>query len=731
MKLPFLDRFNKKNQVSYFLVLVLRTEKAHAVIFEEQEGKIKVLGQQEEYFSHSIEDTPIEEFLDILDKAISKSESALPPHIETQRTIFGVKESWAEHNQIKKEYLVKLKKASDELGLIPIGFLVISQAIAHLMQEEEGAPISAILVDAGNTFVTVSLIRAGRIIESKTSEIHDSIPFTVDALLKHFQAAEILPSRIIVFNGKEDLSQEFISHTFSKSLPFLHLPQITTLPFGAPAKAVLFGAATQMGFEVLAEAPKFKAASKSEGQKEQEKTQVGELEFGFVKDQDLAKEEGIKDVSEVETESKSKETVQKSYLKPTFFTDKFLLLKNLLKKAFVNLLTLEKFLPRFSILSFTPKGKTIVGIFSVFVILIGIILFYLLGIKTTIVLSLTPKIIEKDKTVSFSTNSNTNPQKNTIASEVVSVSLDGTTKTPTTGKKDVGTKSKGTVTIFNISNNTVSLPANTIITSSNGLKFTLDNLVIVASGSGDAISGTKPATSNVNVTASDIGVEYNLPSNIKFSLGNNTEVAAKNDSPFSGGTKKQITVVSKEDIKKLTETLPKNLEAKAKEELAKKISKDRVLLPIFLSTTLQNEKVNSLGEEVKVATLKATVLYQGLSYKKNDINSLASTLLQNDVPKDLTFDLSNIKVDVLDINEKKNEEFSANLKLKALLLPKIDQEKIKKQIAGKSLESTQNQLAKLPQVSNVHISQTPNLPLLPKRIPTIHKNIQIITHINE
>ena len=64
-----------------------------------------------------------------------------------------------------------------------------------------------------------------------------------------------MPARIVVFDGAEDQSQEFINHRWSKSLPFLHLPQVTTLPSEFDAKAVLFGAATQMGFEVLEELP--------------------------------------------------------------------------------------------------------------------------------------------------------------------------------------------------------------------------------------------------------------------------------------------------------------------------------------------------------------------------------------------------------------------------------------------------------------------------------------------
>src|SRR3989344_221229 len=115
MKLPFSLPFGKKEKAQYFLSLLLRDEKANAVIFEEESGKAHVIGEHEEHFNETIETASIEEWLEVLDKAISAAESSLPPHIETQKTIFGVKENWVEDGKIKREYLIRLKKVSDAL----------------------------------------------------------------------------------------------------------------------------------------------------------------------------------------------------------------------------------------------------------------------------------------------------------------------------------------------------------------------------------------------------------------------------------------------------------------------------------------------------------------------------------------------------------------------------------------------------------------------------------------
>src|SRR3989344_1181733 len=247
--LPFLD---KKEKPDYFLSLILRNEKAKAVIFEKIGNSLKYVNDAEEEFDNTIEDASTEEFLNVLDKIITTAESALPQNIETHKTLFALKQSWVEDSKIKKEYLEKLKKAGDELSLEPIGFLVFSESIINLIQKEEGVPVSAVLVEFGKKFLTVTLVRNGKILEVRSSEIHESASYTVDTLLKHFQTPEVLPSRIVLLETEEEgLTQEFISHSWSKSLPFLHLPQILSLPEESDVKAVLLGASTQMGTSLV------------------------------------------------------------------------------------------------------------------------------------------------------------------------------------------------------------------------------------------------------------------------------------------------------------------------------------------------------------------------------------------------------------------------------------------------------------------------------------------------
>src|SRR3972149_9479387 len=165
IELIVLSSLDKKEKPDYVLSLILRNEKAKAVVFEKIGNTIKYVNEAEEEFENTIEDASTEEFLNVLDKAITGAESALPQNIETHKTLFALKQSWVEDSKIKKDYLEKLKKTGENLALDPIGFLVFSESIINLIHKEEGAPVSAILVEFGKKYLTVTLVRSGKIRE--------------------------------------------------------------------------------------------------------------------------------------------------------------------------------------------------------------------------------------------------------------------------------------------------------------------------------------------------------------------------------------------------------------------------------------------------------------------------------------------------------------------------------------------------------------------------------------
>lgn len=755
MKLPTFS-FGKKPKAEYFLALLLRDEKVAAVIFEEHGGKGHVVGEKEVEFIGSIETSPVEEWIDAIDKAVSSAEQRLPESIETRKTIFGVKEDWVEDAKIKKEYLVKLKKVSDTLGFTPIGFLVLSEAIAHLLSREEGAPVSAILVEIGLKTLSVSLLRAGKVAESKSSGIIESVVATVDTLLHAFTAYEVLPSRIIFFNTKDDevLSQQFISHTWSRSIPFLHVPQVMPLPAGFDARAVLFGAATQMGFDMLGgdipvvqeETKEREETQETKGIREKKGAEAEETElldaaaFGFAAEEivdekkegeEEKKEESPEEVTvdkdegpvihdrlggeDEETET-IEETVEETPVSKKHNTSPLAMFGSMKKRMTV----------LFAFLGRLPGGGKVVLIFPlILAIVLGIVAYYIFALKATAILTVNPKKVSKSQAITFLTDGATDFDKNIINTGIVSISLDGKLTVSTTGDKQVGDKAKGSVTLYSRLQQSKTFTAGTVISGPNNTTFALDKAVTVASSSADA--SATPTTATVNVTAKDIGKEANLPSGTKFSVDTYDigDVVAKNDTAFSGGSKKDVTVVAQADIDKLTQELPKTLEDKAKSESDSKVSSGEEALPLFVNVSFDKKTFDKkVSEEAKTVTLTATVTYEKLSYKKATLVDFSKKLLAKDI-LDMALSKDGLTYEVQDVKQDAKKGTTATVVANASLVPKIDQGALAGKIAAQSFVDAETMLKKLPQVKDVAITLSPNFSFLPHLLPRMAKNITI------
>src|ERR1035437_3344510 len=779
MKLPALPFLEKKEKPEYFLALILRNEKANAVILEQIAGKLQIAAEHEELFIDSIEMASTEEFLNVLDKAISGAEELIPSNIETEKTIFGLKGLWVEDNKINPQYLEKLKHACKELALTPIGFLVLNEAVVTLIQKDEGAPITALLAEIGKKHITVSFVKAGKILEIKSSEIHQSASYTVDTLLKHFETPEILPSRLIVFDASESLAQEFISHQWSKSLSFLHLPQIVNLNLDFDANAMLFGAAVQMGLGVIQgfrnkkttgeEIPEFgaqefsaqtigEAMPKEElvteqiEKKAETNSNIEQLDeavssefFGFVTNGDIAKEPILaKEESKIEAvefpQEVAKEEIEQIPENIMMQEEKqslpaaTMMVWPKVKSVFEKILNITrkaplKKLPVSSLLNF--KGKKLILIPVVIAVLLILGFFLLIfDSSATVALSVTPDISVKNQNVTFSTTSPTDVKNNIIASQFVSISEDGTDTTTSTGTKAIGNNAKGTVTIFSQLSDSKTLSKGTVIQAPNGLSFTLDSNVTISSvGSHSADQAVTPSTANANVTAGVIGKESNLPSGTKFTISgfSTSDLVAKNDNPFSGGTSQTITVISKDDAAKLLADLPKKLEDKAKADLTSKLSADITLLPNFVSENVDKKNFDkNVGDQASQVTLTGIVTYQGVSYNKNDILSLALNLFN---AKDITINKDNLNVVVKNITPL-DKEVSANLNIQALLLPKVADGTLTAQIAGQSSVKAESILSGVTHVSSVSISISPSIPFMPTNLPGNAKNIKIVIKLN-
>ncbi len=820
MKLSLPSLFGKKENKSYYLSLLFQDEQIQAVVFEEVNNTLTIIHSAREHLLSPIEHLTFDKLLATLDKAVSTAESVLPSGIQTHKTIFGLKESWVIDGQIKKEHLATLKKACEEMDLQPIGFLIFPEAISHLLQQEEGAPVSGILIEIGTSSLNATLLRAGRIVESHTGPIHeDDLPKSVDQLLAQFVDVEILPSRIIIADdtNKPHLAQSLIHHHWSKSLPFLHMPQVTPLPEGFDIRAILYGTATQMNFKVNDTLPskkplddQFAIAQKQDSPKDEKEIapttpeeepdekpekqmkedtneevltkaqRLGEEnekssdtktedagDFGFVQNADVSESvtrpttfaSHLKDNAFEQTEDElAQETFaqipervkeeEEGFGKSNDIPSGGVTLVRGMQKIFKKLSSqarkgnisfasvfaiFGKIPPLFKPLEMLLRGPKLLFVFPILLIaILGIILWYIFGLHATITLFINPTKVDATQPITITTKGSTDLSQNILGGTAVSVDESGSSTADATGTKDTGDSAKGSITLYNNNEKSIALSSGTTVTSSNNLKFTLDKDVTIASASGDEFSGTKPGTTNASVTARTFGTEYNLPSGTKFTTST-SGVVAKNDTAFSGGTKKSLTVISANDISKASDDLISSLEEKAKKDLLSKDGNGKTILPTFLSTTLSKKDTDkNVGDQASSVTLTATVTFESIAYSQDDLKQIANTLLKDKITDHMTLSNGGIHPELEDVTpDKSGSSAKATLKASAGLLPQVNKTAIAQRLSGKSVSQLKSLLSDINQLDSVDVVLSPNLFFLPKILPRLSNHIGITVSANE
>lgn len=730
MKLPNLPFALKKEKEEYYLALLLNQNRIAALILLEKDGILKQVNHHAQQLDSLVDEMPGEELLQTLDRIISHAEESLPSDIETHKTIFGLEDTWVEEKKIKHDYLQRLKKISTELDLKPIGFIVISEAIAHLLQKEEGAPVSAILVEINKKRLKLSLLRSGEVIESQTGEIAENTPQSVDNLLKHFKSAEIFPSRLLLHSTKNhDLTQEFLDHSWSKSLPFLHMPQVSRLPLNFDLSSIAFGAATQLGLQIQGKLPLAKTTDNEKTEEEipvSTKTLQNEAEdFGFVigseKNQAAAPVLTAAAENKAPNEEKDLITKEKNAL------------ANLSKQLTAKTQTLIPFVGSFfkswkrlaSRLPFSAKN-------AFFLIPIGLLLLLAAGfflytkmLQASVVLTLSPKHVQAVKNVNIATDAGNDFSNNTLAGQTVEATLEGVVETQTTGKKEIGDKARGTITIYNQSDTKKTIPQGTVVTSSNQLQFTLDKDVTINAAQGDIFTGIKSGTADAPVTAEKIGEEYNLAQNTTFTFSQNSTLAAKNSAPFQGGSKKTVTVVADKDLTKLVSDLGKSLDNKALDALSQNAPPGTEVVPLVTDTTVVAKSFDKkVNEEAAKVTLKGKIRFRAIAYKKSDLTAYAKSILLTD-PAKMTVSEKTINNTLTDLKIKNKNTIFATCTMAASLLPNLDTNMIVSQIAGLTQRSAKEKLTSLPQVKNVTLTLSPSLPLITQTLPKDKNRIKL------
>lgn len=278
-----------------------------------------------------------------------------------------------------------------------------------------------------------------------------------------------------------------------------------------------------------------------------------------------------------------------------------------------------------------------------------------------------------------------------------------------TGKKDLGTKASGTLTLKNCSSTdgSVTVPAGTIASAS-GLNYVTQAAVTlpasVFSGGGTCLTSTK----SVDVSSQDNGDKYNLSSRA-YSLSGFSKVEATG-STMSGGTTRLVTVVSQDDINKATEQLKQQDSSDAKADLSKSFKDGtRVLDDTFTVSVGSVTSSPALNAEGNEASLSAEVTYSILGISSDDLSNAMNLNVVSQMSNPDQQSVYDNGYKSVKLEKKSGDATSAVYTVSSVAQygPQFDTSALAEQIAGTKAGEARSTLQSLPGVKSVDINLSP------------------------
>lgn len=715
----------------------------------------------------------------VVDRLLSAAEEKVGSGTAITKTVFGLSgEYLTSEGNIAESVQPHLKKLTKMLELSPAGFVPLSQAIVFQLRKEEGVPSSIILIGCSQHNAHVTIFRVGKQMSADRVRISDDPAVVVEEILKsHQEDSDVLPSRMLLYGGDsavlEEVRAKLLKHPWPTRANFLHFPKIEILSIESLLTAVSLAGASELASEMteheaadattIVAQPSLGAQPDSSQDEEPEFLSAEADPDGLIPQPEIEGVETLestieslgKDVEKAESTAIDEESnVALVTPESLGFRTQDLPSPHPVRHEDMEQAMSEqdeedgeeesgaapKFSLPFKLPSFSPRMfQSLAASFSrvrlpkmrgsLPFIIIAVVLVILCGLAwyelphATVTVLVLPQSVEESTALSVNQATTVvDPTGKVIPGKKLEKSLSGEKTIAVTGKKNIGDPAKGAVVIYNKVTSGKTFAKGTVLTANN-LSFTLDADISIASAS-EAIGSITFGKATAQVTAKEIGPNSNLPVGSEFAFAgvSATSVSARNDAAFTGGTSKQVTVVSRTDQDSLVKALTDDLVGQAKTQLAQSAAGGERLIDATIKTVVSDKTFDAeVDQQAKELHGKITITVSGLSVNDEDIKGLLTSLVTEKVPSGYTLSPDQTTVSVSNVVVKKDGSISLTAKLVAIALPKLDSVDIKKQLIGKDVTMALSILKKTTGVAGAEFRfrwspTTGKLPMNPNNI---------------
>ncbi|MFH0863965.1 MAG: hypothetical protein V1858_02680 [Candidatus Gottesmanbacteria bacterium] len=710
----------------YFIALQVCPEKIKAAACEISSGEVSVLAHSTAIYTGGWEEATA-----AADQAISQVETNFPPNIEVNKVVLGLPTEYTKDGKIEETQLVNIKNLLKKLLLVPLGFVEIPLSMIHFLEKQQGGPQTLILVRIGQQ-LNASLVRIGKITNNISVPRTDNVALDLEKAIASFTSVEILPSKILLFDGQdlEHIQQTLMSYPWVTRAAFLHFPKIEIAPEDLDIKSIAFAGASEIA----------QVVEMADEKKEDIEVKEENPNLGFIKNEDILDKQPV--VTTVSTPQPQDTIVEETVVPPVPqpessqkinpFKIKLLMFLSLFSR-------IGSLKNRIKIRFPLPLGNkiTLIAILIVFLILIlgaGFVAASWYYPTAQVSLLLKPQVLEQSIDVALNSKiESVNEVNKEVPVLAIEVDEKATKKTNTTAKKTVGEPAKGEVTLYNKTGNSKIFKQGTILISPNNLHFTLDDEITIASAS-ENVGSLTFGKQNAKITASAIGPQGNLGVGQEFHFADypTTSYSARNEIALSGGTSREVSVVGKDDQGKLLASASDELTQQAKKDLMGKVGKGEKIIDQTLKGTISSQKFDKeVNDEATELALDLSMHFVASGVRDNDLLSILENNLSSSVPSGFEFKRDNVTIGIGELTKKKDGSQSLKVNFSVNLLPRINQDEIRKNLIGKDLTAADSYLRSLGNIAGYEINFSRSLPFGKKILPRISKNISIETNIGK
>lgn len=655
------------------------------------------------------------------------------------KVVFGFDPSWIRGSNVVDEYKAIVKTLTTDLNLEPLGFVSTSESLVQQLISIE-IRLTAIIHFFHQDLVSLFLIRKGKLItyvdvprsEDPIADVREGMT----RLVKLAGEDDYLPSRLLLVKASMfdqqmgEKQTELVAYDFSKEQRFIDQPVFEVLPIDTVFEAITKQgglAVAKLNGLVVTTAPTqtFQLDGKANG-----KNAPDENDKSFVQFADTNPDSNLASPAE------SEESMATSFGLP-IASSRMTNQDTSLDQVLEDVDTATEFTPIVARKQISTRRVAVISmIVGLLTVVVGgfAALWFMYQVNVKLVLATEP--ISDDVKITLDPNATaSDPDKLLLKAELISRELSDTLTQETTGIKLVGDKAKGTVVLYNKTSSPKTFAKNTVI-QTDKLKYILTGDVQVASASVSENSGGDGekrdyGKADAAVEAVDIGAQSNITKDTQLKIAtfdSGTYVAsAKED--ITGGSSREVRVVSAEDQQKLQKELTESLGKKAAAAFKQESVDGKYILPSGRSEKLSATFDVPVGKEADNVSLALSIKYEGIIYAKDDVKPLARAVLGSQVKEG--YQLIDAEPEILSTPGQVSSASAAakvvlDANVSSKIKPIVDADSIRQQLKGLTTAQALDKLRQHTEFKTATLLFNPGLArMLLGRLPTDANRVHI------